>query len=56
MTIGVCASLVAAEPSRLAPIGGVAAALPFGRARGVIDAVAGPFVEFFRDVRAGSPS
>jgi MFS transporter, PAT family, beta-lactamase induction signal transducer AmpG len=48
MTIGVGASLVAAEPSRRAPLGAVAAALPFGRARGVIDAVAGPFVEFFR--------
>jgi len=48
MAVGVGASLVAAEPARRVPLGAVAAALPFGRARGVIDAVAGPFVEFFR--------
>ena len=48
MSIGVGASLAAGEPLRRAPIGGVAAALPFGRARGLIDAVVGPFAEFFR--------
>jgi PAT family beta-lactamase induction signal transducer AmpG len=48
MSIGLCASLVAVEPSRAVPVGGVAAALPFGRARGLIDAVVGPFTEFFR--------
>jgi PAT family beta-lactamase induction signal transducer AmpG len=48
MAIGLGASLMAAEPKRHVPLGVVAAALPFRRARGLVDAVAGPFVEFFR--------
>ncbi len=48
MSIGLGASLVANEPARHVPLGVVAAALPFRRVRGLVDAVAGPFVEFFR--------
>jgi PAT family beta-lactamase induction signal transducer AmpG len=48
MAIGLCASFVATEPARSVPAGGTAAALPLWRARGAMDAVVGPFAEFFR--------
>ncbi len=49
MGIGIAASLVATEPIRAtAAFAAKAAAAPLSSVRGVIDAVAGPFTEFFR--------
>jgi len=49
MAVGVCASLVAVEPLRAkAVFESKAATAPLSSARGFIDAVVGPFTEFFR--------
>jgi len=49
MAVGVGASLAAMEPARgVSPAGGRAAGLPIWRLRGAIDAVVGPFADFFR--------
>ena len=48
MAVGVCASFVATEPARAALRGAATAVMPFGRARNFVDAVVGPFREFFR--------
>jgi PAT family beta-lactamase induction signal transducer AmpG len=48
MLIGLFASVAAIEPGRTVPAGSVASALPFRRVRGAIDAVVGPFTDFFR--------
>jgi MFS transporter, PAT family, beta-lactamase induction signal transducer AmpG len=49
MAVGVCASLVASEPLRAkAVFESKAVTAPLSSARGFIDAVIGPFTEFFR--------
>ena len=48
MAVGVCASLVAAEPARAARVFESKAETPLWSGRGFVDAVIGPFTEFFR--------
>ncbi len=49
MAVGVCASLVAVEPLRARPVlASSAATAPLWSARGLFDAVVGPFTQFFR--------
>jgi len=48
MAIGVCASLAAGEPVRAARAAGSKAETPLWSGRGLVDAVIGPFTEFFR--------
>lgn len=48
MSIGIGASLVAVEPFRSPLTPSQAAAVPFGRMRGIADAIVGPFADFFR--------
>jgi PAT family beta-lactamase induction signal transducer AmpG len=49
MAIGVCATLIATEPLRVQPPSAPgAASAPLWSGRGFLDAVAGPFAEFFR--------
>jgi len=48
MAIGVCASLIAVEPARVARAAGSRAETPLWSGRGLYDAVIGPFREFFR--------
>jgi PAT family beta-lactamase induction signal transducer AmpG len=48
MAIGVCASLIAVEPARVARAVGSRAETPLWSGRGLYDAVIGPFREFFR--------
>ena len=49
MAVGLCASFVSAEPLRAPPDSNVKAqTVPLGSARGILDAVIGPFTEFFR--------
>ncbi len=48
MGVGLCASFVAAEPMRVQPEGKAGAESRHGRARGILDAIIGPFREFFR--------
>lgn len=48
MVVGLCASLVAAEPARAARVFESQAEMPLWSGRGFVDAVIGPFTEFFR--------
>lgn len=48
MLVGVGATLVAAEPRRAARAAGAKAETPLWTGRGFVDAVVGPFTEFFR--------
>jgi PAT family beta-lactamase induction signal transducer AmpG len=48
MVVGLCASLVAAEPARAARVFESQAETPLWSGRGFVDAVIGPFTEFFR--------
>jgi PAT family beta-lactamase induction signal transducer AmpG len=49
MIVGITATLFAMEPRRMAPArGGSAATAPLTTVRGLVDAIANPFVEFFR--------
>ena len=48
MAVGVCASLVATEPARAARVFESKAETPLWSGRGFVDAVIGPFTEFFR--------
>ncbi len=49
MGVGVCASLVAVEPLRAEKaLGSRATTAPLWSGRGIVDAVVGPFAEFFR--------
>jgi len=49
MTVGLCASFVAAEPLRARQgLHAKVQAVPLGSTRGIFDAVIGPFAEFFR--------
>jgi MFS transporter, PAT family, beta-lactamase induction signal transducer AmpG len=49
MGVGVTASLMAIEPSRATALPGAAAPASLMTSRGFVDAVVGPFVEFFRN-------
>jgi MFS transporter, PAT family, beta-lactamase induction signal transducer AmpG len=48
MAVGLCASLVATEPARAARVFASKAETPLWSGRGFVDAVIGPFTEFFR--------
>jgi PAT family beta-lactamase induction signal transducer AmpG len=49
MMVGITATLFAMEPRRLAPAAGSnAATAPLTTVRGLVDAIASPFIEFFR--------
>jgi PAT family beta-lactamase induction signal transducer AmpG len=48
MGVGLCASFFAAEPLRVPQASSAKVAAPIGSARGMLDAVIGPFREFFR--------
>ena len=48
MAVGVCASVVAIEPARMARALGSKAETPLWTGRGFVDAITGPFTQFFR--------
>jgi PAT family beta-lactamase induction signal transducer AmpG len=48
MSVGICASLLAVEPARAAAVFDAKAQQPLWSIRGFVDAVVGPFAEFFR--------
>jgi PAT family beta-lactamase induction signal transducer AmpG len=48
MAVGIAASLVAVEPARFARAAGSRAETPLWTGRGFVDAIVGPFREFFR--------